>query len=314
MDVELHLRYVGTDGDDSTIALSELGESLVGFDYVFRELTRILRIEGGVEVSATESREGSVVIDILLQLSNAADTLFDSVQAFLTALELAKDPLLHAARDYFHELEVAHRTLNDWVAAHPVDAAAITAILAKAYKTLIRRARQHKRAPDLSDREVPRPIAEELHKLVRKGAFKKALTPITDNAAKKIEVSDDRSFRDPAAIDDSNLEEYLADEQQILPHLKDGAFEHLTGKVTSLRGTRGDALTFHLEHEGRTYNLDAYPPIGTTSKAFKDFYQEDVVIGAWVVRDSLYKKPRLKIDRIELLQPELGLDLGITKS
>ena len=308
MDVELHLRFTGVNEDDSTILLSELGESLVGFDYVFRELTRILQLEGGVEVSATESREGSVVIDILIQLSNAKDALFDSAQAFLTALELAKDPLVNIAREYFHDLQVAHRTINDWVATHPVDAAVLTAILAKAYKELIRKARQYKRAPDHRDREVPRQIADELHKLVRKGGFKKALTPLTDNAAEKIEVSEDRSFSDPAAIDDSNLEEYLADEEQILPHLRDGAFEQLTGKITSLRGTRGDALTFHTEHDGRGYNLDALPPAGTTSKTFKDFYQEDVAIDAWIIRDSLYKKPRLRVAKIELLQPGLALD------
>ncbi len=307
MDVKLHLRFTGAGEDDSAVSLSELGESLVGFDTVFREFTRILRLEGGVEISATESREGSVVIDILLELSSDANAVFDSAQAFLTALELAKDPLLHRAQDFFQQIGTAHRTINDWVAAHPFDTAIMSALLAKAYQKLMKKARRNKAAPDYSDKEVPRPIAEELHKLVRKGGFKKALTPITDNAAKKIEVSADRSFREAAVVDDTNLERYLADEQQMLPHLQDGAFEHLSGMVTSLRGTRGDALTFHLEHDGKTYNLDAYPPSGTTSKAYKDFYKEEVAIDAWIVRESLFKKPRLRLAKIELLQPQLDL-------
>jgi hypothetical protein len=79
----------------------------------------------------------------------------------------------------------------------------------------------------------------------------------------------------------------------------------LVGKITSLRGTRGDTMTFHLEHDGKTFNLDTAPPAGSTSKAFTAFYQEEVTIEAWIARDSLYKKPRLKLANIELVQPEL---------
>lgn len=307
MEFRLYLRFTGSDQDDSEVALSELGESLVGFDSIFQEFARILHLEGGVEVSATASRDGSLIIDTVLALSDATSLGFDSFQALLNALELARDPLFHAAQISYNTLEGAHRTLNDWVAANPIDAGVITTILAKAYQKLMEKARHNKERPDYNDREVPRQISEDLHKLVKKGAFKKPLSPIADDAVKSIEVSADPSFDTAATVNEANFQEYLSEEEQILPHLIDGAFERLVGKITSLRGTRGDAMTFHLEHNGKTFNLNTFPPEGTTSKDFTAVYQEDVVMLAWIARESLYKKPRLKLSAIELLQPELPL-------
>ena len=66
-------------------------------------------------------------------------------------------------------------------------------------------------------------------------------------------------------------------------------------------------MTFHLEHNGKVYNLNTFPETGKTSKDYTNFYQEDVVILAWIARESLYKKPRLKLSGVELMQPELPL-------
>jgi hypothetical protein len=47
---------------------------------------------------------------------------------------------------------------------------------------------------------------------------------------------------------------------------------------------------------------------GSKSKAYRQFYQETVQIEATVIRDSLYKKPKLRIQKIGLDQSELNLE------
>jgi len=308
MEFNLYLRFKGTDNDENPVGLSELGESLVGFDYVFREFARVLRIEGGVQVSATSSRRGSVIVDTLISGAQSAVHWFGTVNDFLTFLELVKGPLWEKAQKFFHEIGGIHRTLNDYVAANPVDSAIITTLMAKAFQKLLEKARKNKKAPDYSDRELPKRIAKELNKLIKKGAFKTALTALTQDAAESIEVSVTRTFDEVTIINQTNVQDYLAEQDQILPHLKDGDLEPLSGKITSLRGTRGDSMTFHLAYQGETYNLDTLPAEGKTSKSYTNLYQEDVVIKAWVMRDSLYKKPRLKIQEIERTQLELPFE------
>ncbi len=75
-----------------------------------------------------------------------------------------------------------------------------------------------------------------------------------------------------------------------------------------MKSTRGDSLPFHYQTEGKTYNLDLFPEDGTTTKAYTDFYKEHVVTKVRVIRDSMFKKPKLKIESIDLQAPYLFIE------
>ena len=305
----LFLRYVGEDEtDDSNISLAELGMSLAGFDVVFKEFARILRIDIEPEVQATANREGSFIVDIAAWWRGAGDTLpFHSVEDFLTFLRIAGDPMLKDAEAFFNDVLKEKKTLNDWVAANPLDTAVYTWLFAKASKVLMKQAGNCKNRIQAGARELPKRVQLALQKLIKKKGFKKALLPMTENKATSIELSDDPGFKDAARIDQTNLSDYLADDDMILPHLIDGHSYDLSGTVTSLKATRGDRLTLQIQYEGEDHNLDALPARGLTSKNYIEYYQEDVRVHAEVMRTSLYKKPKLRIQRIEKVQLELGL-------
>ena len=173
---------------------------------------------------------------------------------------------------------------------------------------LLKKARKNKDKPDYADPDLPKHIAEELHKLIKQHGFKKALKPIVEDKAQSIEVSTNRTFSSSATIDQNNFQDYFAEDEQILPHLENGKNHTLVGKVTSLKGTRGDSLNFQMLYSGDTFNLDTLPAEGETSKTYRQFYKETVQIEATVVRDSFYKKPKLRLHKIDLAQLVLGLE------
>ena len=305
----LFLRYKGEEEtDDSTISLAELGASLAGFDTIFKEFAKILRIDIEPEVQATANREGSFIVDIAAWWKDTGDTLpFHSVDDFLTFLRIAGDPMLKDAEAFFNVVLAEKRTLNDWVAANPMDAGFYGWLFAKVSKKLMKRAGDFKRRIDADAKDLPKRIQLVLQKLITKKGFKKALIPMTENKAASIELSDNPEFKDSARVDQANLSDYLADDDMILPHLIDGHSYDLNGTVTSLKATRGDRLTLQIHHDAEDHNLDALPARGLTSKHYTDYYQEDVQVHAEVMRTSLYKKPKLRIQRIERVQLELAL-------
>jgi len=309
MTPNLFIRFKGNlPEDDSQIALAELGESLVGFDSVLKEFARILRIQGELEIRASSPKRGSVIFQIAAQLDHASlALLFSSIGDFLDFLKVAADPTFHQAHDFFNSIENAHKTLNDWASKHPVDFAVLSALFAKAALMLFKKARKNKDTVDYSDKEIPKRVAEELHKLIGKHGFKKALKPIVEDKVESIEVSCEKAFAVSVKVDHGSLQDYLAEDEQILPHLQNGSVCKLTGTVTSLKGTRGDSLTLQIEHGGETFNLDTLPAQGATSKSYKDLYKEAVNVEAEVIRKSLYQKPKLKLQSINRVQSVLGL-------
>jgi hypothetical protein len=314
MDPNLFIRFKGTEEEsDSQVALSELGESLTGFHSVLTELNSVMGITIEPEVQATALRDGSVIVDLVLFFRDASEALpFDSVTDFVEFLKLAEEPKAGEVEGFFQSFEGAHRSINDWAAQNPIDfelfQKALGLLWVRVVLKLVEWAGFFKRGEDPKNTKLSRKKQKGLHKMVKKRSFKKALAPLREDKAKSIEVSTDRRFEHAVIIDQHNMENYLADDDTILPHLKDGVTYDLHGTITSLKATRGDRMTLQISHEADLYHLDALPAPGLTSKNYKDFYTESVNVRAEVHRTSLYKKPKLRLHGIELRQTQLKLD------
>lgn len=309
MNPNLYIRYKGIDpDDDGRIHLAELGRSLTGFDSLLRDLAHVLRLNGDLDVTISSPKRGSILVEILACVAETNSAIpFETVRDFLEFLKVANREMHEHAQDFFNSLSDAHRSLNDWAGRNPLDTMAIAALIGLALKKLIEKASKQKEAPDLNDSDLPRRIAEELHQLILKRRFKRPLSPLIQAEVEEIEVATDPTFQDAAKVDAENLSNYLVEDEAILPHLNNGHNYKLEGCVTSLKGTRGDSLTFQMESGRKTYNLDALPSPDKTSKDYKGFYKERVNVFAEVVRKSLFQKPKLKIITMSLRQPELEL-------
>ncbi|GAG20721.1 unnamed protein product, partial [marine sediment metagenome] len=255
-----------------------------------------------VEVVATSRREGSLIVDTLVNIQEVADQLpIVSTDHLLDFLRLCSEETWQTAIAFFNDISEIHDTINDYFRKYPLNLALFVGLV----PLLLRLARRQKKSPEPSDKKVPERIAKELYMLVQRNGFGQAVFPIVNETAVSIEVSTDPQFHKHFdKIDHANVENLLGRENEILPELRDGHDCQLKGEITSLKSTRGDSLTFHLEQEDKTYNLDLLPPEGKTTKSYTQFYKEHVSIKATVKRVSLYKKPKLHLGEIALVAPK----------
>ena len=79
------------------------------------------------------------------------------------------------------------------------------------------------------------------------------------------------------------------------------------GSITSLKGTRGESLTFKYDDEDGTINLDVKLRDGDYLINYRHFLMESILLNGEVFRDSFYKKPRLLLNSMELKQNKLDL-------
>lgn len=314
MKQDIYIRYVGKKEDDSVIPFTELGESLIGFDRSIRHMSKILRMECDVELQARGTSEGSLIVDALLQFASGANDMFSNLDNYLEFAKLFGREYWNQAVEYFNALETTQDTLNDYFSKRPLDLAIATACIAKLFIILRRIGKEKKLKTEeeivreLGD-DIPERIANELLILLKKKSIYKAITPLVEDVAKSIEIDTSKEFKNPVVrIDQENFQDFLTDDDQILPDYENGMTYPFDGEITSIKSTRGDSMTFHTKIGDKVYNLDLFPEEGYTTKFYLEYYQENVHLFGTVIRKSLYNKPKLRVHKIELNQSKLELN------
>ena len=293
MSENLYLRYKGiVPENDSLVDLTDLGKSLIGFDKAVTKLIKVVRLKGDISLKATACREGSLIVDIIIDTYNYIQAQpFEDFNAYLDFLKIVNEELYNNAQDVINSLDEAHKDINTFFQNHPFD----LTLLALAIPTLFGYLKKFKNKKAIAKEEdISRHMAERLHNLIQQHSFKELLDPIVNNKVSTIEISNERSFpiEKSTEINETNFQEYLGDDDQILPLLKNGDMASLDGQVVALKaGARKERLTFKYEFQGKKYDIELLPPDKTTTKPYKDFYKEDVLLEAEVIRESMYKKP-----------------------
>lgn len=311
MAANLYIKYVGPDPSrTSNIDLKILGESIQGFDQVIRELVKVLKIEGEVEVKATQISDGSILVKVLVELVSTLP--FSSPQDYLDFLQFINSALHAEVSSQWSQLMDVHENVNEWATRNPVDFAVVQASLTGALVKLVTMTRKQKNAITAEDDEgmlIPAKYPARLKKLINNRVYRKALKPFVEGEAVKIEVSAREDFQQAAQISDGNFGDYLSEEELVLPEWENGSEVDVTGKILSLQCTRGESLKFKVTGVPRKHQLlIAYPPDGKTTQDYLTFYRKDVWIKAEVVRKSLYQKPNLVIKDIGLVQRSMDGD------
>lgn len=307
MKTNFYIKYQNkSDNNSSDIVLRDFGESLIAFDSLVKEFGQMFRIQTEIEVYATAKREGSYIVDLIFQVHDSFASLpIDNVDHLLEFLKIVGDQIHENAYNFFSDIRDLRKSVNDYGVKHPVD----IAILALLIPLLFKAVKKLRRNKVFSDQELPVRIAKELYRIMSNNKFGQFLSPIVNDTAKSIELSTDKHFRkNTAKVDKNNVEEYLGEDAEVLPDLIDGNDYKLKGEITSLKSTRGDSLTFQYQYIGKSFNLDLLPPSETTTKAYTQYYKEEVEILATVERKSRYKKPKLHLAEIEIIQKQFEFD------
>lgn len=306
MEPNFFIKYRGIDPKhDSQVDLVALGESIIGFDGVIREIFKISKIKGDISVNASKTREGSLIVDVLIAIAEATNSIpFDTISDFLDFLSVTNQELHTQAQSFFNSIGEAHEDLNEFAREYPATYDLVKSAITLFIGILIGKASNQKKVPNLDD--LPKPYAMALHKMIKAKRFKKALKPFVENEVRTISVSSDKNFtpEKTSEINTENFENYLSEkEEKILPDYEDGKAYMFTGTIVGIQCSRGDSMKVRIYGFPKKYrDLVAYPPEDKSTEDFHSFYGKDknIVLEAVVQRKSMYQKPRLQIQKMSL--------------
>lgn len=302
MKPNLFIKYHGTSNpeNDSEVDLVTLGNSIIGFDEVIKEILKISKIKGNISVSATKVRQWSLIVDLALQIAFNNSIPFDNIGDFLNFLKLVDLSLWKTAHEFFSAIDGTHRLINDFASKNPFDYDLITYYIVY----MIWEARWQKKS--INTEKLPPKYAEWLNRMIKKKKFQQALKPIVENEVSSVEMSSDKNFspKKTTTIDERNFESYLSeDEEQILPHFEDWKSYRFTATIVGMQCTHGDSMKVRIHGFHKKYrDLVAFPESEKDTEDYRDFYWKDknIILEARVERKSLYQKPKLHIESISL--------------
>lgn len=296
------LKYEFDSAEGFDLAL--IGSSFVGFDKVIKELIVFAGLTDKVEVKTTRVKQGSVeVFNAILTL----DPLFiQDPRQLIEFLKIAEPTLINGLNTFL----AVKDSLNDYYADNPLDfevSLLLTAYLINSIR-LAGATKNGNKAVIAASEASPRQI-KRLRTMVKRGHFKKALTPITQGNVSKVEleaISKKKTYK--VAISDTNVGDYLPDDEQILPQFKDGDRVPLTGELQLLGSTHGDSMKIKVRDiDPENSLLDAKLAEGLDIINYRDYFKQAVYMDAEIKRKNMYKRPELVIHEMSALQEKLNL-------
>ena len=290
MNENLLIKYIEQDDHLPGYDLGLLGESFSGFNEVFKELFEISQIQGELVLRTTRISEGSIDVANLVQIV-IEHSPFKEPKDLLDFLQVVSVTLHQQAENFFNAIGNGHKTVNDYFRENQFDNSVVTGLLVLYFPKMLKWAGKQ---------------AKKLQNMVSNGRYKKALKPLTENGISSVKVMTLSKDSFEVSIDETQLENYLPEEEAILPELENGNIVNLSGQILALQSTRGEKLKFEAEGINPRYKLlTAHPPDGKNTEDFMDYYKKIVNVRAQVYRKTLYKRPEIIILEIELGQGEL---------
>lgn len=284
--------------DEVPLDLASLGESLIGFEELSKNLIlKVAQANGDIKIKAIKAHEGSIIFD--------TEIIISSVSLFLHSKHVF-DFFQVLGGETWRNFMVLHQRINGLANEYPVDYD-----FAKWLVITIAFAKYQKRAltAKYNNREMPIEPTTRLYNLTKRRKFKKVLTPFVDpdSGVESIEFSSDPNFKESVEINRENFGEYLTEDQIILSELNDGDVVQLTGSIVALQASRGDSMRFRLLGADPKYrDLTAYPAEGKGTEEYRQFYKtKNIIITAKISRASMYQKPLLYIMDIKIAQKDL---------
>lgn len=310
-DEPLVMRYL--DGNSEGFDLGLLGESFSGFSGVLSDLCELTNIKGKIHVRTTRIEHGSIEVFNLIQV--VTDTLpFARPQDLLDFLRVADQELFEQARTFFNAVGNAHDAMSAYFEEHSFEGNLLANLIGSYIIFMLGRSQGLKSRSPNKDNEIEGLTARQASKLrtmIATGRYRKAMKPLTEGNVSAIVFAGNAhtsasAIVPTATITEHNVGNYLPDESKILPELLNGQVVKLSGKVVGLQNTKGDILKIKVNDIAPQFSLlIAYPDDDKASEDYKDFYGQEVVVTAEILRRSQYKKPEIKIKAISARQTSL---------
>lgn len=292
---------------DKGIDMKLLGESLIGFDRVLKDIIDIADLTDKVEYRINRIEHASV--DIFSSLHIVSELPFDSPNDLIDFLKLAAPELVNGANNFFSFAHDAHRSVNDYFQENQFDSSIVTGLVVgfilKAFD-LGGRINNGKASKEDLNAATPKQI-KRLGKMVEDGRYRSAMLPMTEGDVESIQlISLADAARPQASVSEENVGDYLPEEEKVLPHLKNGERVTLVGQLVTLNSAHGDEMYIKAFNMDKRYStLRCMPSDDLDIEECTEFFKKYVVVEAEVYRKSLYKKPALIIHTMSAYQQTL---------
>lgn len=303
----IEYKYDPNDGFD----LKLVGESFVGFDALLKDILDTAHLKDKVEIKPIRIEHGS--IDLYNALTIIDTSPFNNVQDFLDFLKLAGPDLLHQANNFFSTANEVRKTVNDYFKEYPADVQLETLIINYIVTHMLVARKLKKNSSSITDKDGTPKQINSMRRMIFSGRYKRALMPIAEGKTTSITLRsvDDKS-KPKATFTESNIEDYLPDEAQILPEFINGEKVTLTGQLLNLQSAKGDEVKLRIDNIDRNNNLlVGFPAHGADTKDYVHLYKKRVHIEAEIYRKTLYKRPELVILEMTESQQQIEDNLGI---
>ncbi len=304
MKTKLYIKY---NSSSQGLNLELLGESFIGFQKLLKTFVGIAEIEGELSVMTTKISEGSIDVELTLEL--LSNLPFQNIQDFITFLQFVKSEAPKDVQNILNLASDGYTNVEQFMAAHPMLLMVSYEFIRHYFIKMLRISPLMKNHPvvrDPSEGDIPPKYARNLHRTINQGGYKKVLLPVIENQTESILVSEESSYENGVLINESNFEDYLAEEEEILPELTEGTEVSLLGEIKALQSTQGESLKFKAFDLPETYSLlVAYPAVGKNSEDYMPFYKQQALMTGVIKRKSLYRKPEIVITDVVLAQQSI---------
>lgn len=289
------------------IDMKLLGESLVGFDRVLKDIIEIADLTDKVEYRINRIEHGSV--EIFSSINIISNIPFDSQSSFIDFLKLAAPELVTQANTFFSTAHEAHRSVNDYFSRNQFDNNIVTGlVVAFILKAFDLAGKINSKKATAKDLEATTPKqAKKLDKMVIEGRYKRAMAPMTEGDVERIELSSLRPNQDiRTTVSEQTVGDYLPEEEKILPYLTNGERVTLAGQLVTLSSARGDEMYMKVLNIDKRYSmLRCTPGDDLSIEECAPYFKQMVSVEAEIFRSTLFKKPVLIIHEMSLFQQSL---------
>lgn len=323
--------------DSESMDLDVFGKSVIWFNYLLKEIYAISNIEGDVDIKALQPKKGSIIVQILIEISLHQQCIFNHLADLQNFLQATDINLLHFANEYFtqfwYSLEsqisfwervingetTGQIALNKFEAERWWEFWLLTAswisvshyitytLLPKFFRFIIQKTKNIKEK-SFPDEDVPREYFGKMKHLSKK--YKKPFKPLREWEVSEIAFSLDwekKRIPEQQKVTSKNFWDYLPKDQEYLPQYQNWIQYDFIGEIKNFQSSRGDFLKIQIRTDSWKSLLTAKPWEWHTTEEFIQFYKKNVKFRAEVLRESIFQIPKLKIvsSSMELEQSEL---------
>lgn len=322
---------------DDWIKIQDLSEALIWYDKFLRSSFKAFDINiDNIDIKIFDIRKGSIIVDIALQYQ--LHNLFISVNSFLDILKIVDLDLFNYIQDtlvntFWTNIEINFKEIDKAVENYCVNNPwksmlyfyLLTKVIEKIYDLIVNKKIKHSKVIDdcSDDQEIDldwvkvkwKYLKKLKNNIINKWKAKELLNPIIDDDIEVIKIWNDENI-----INTSNINLFLWEWNQILPFLLNWHRYKFVWSFTAMQSNKWETMKFksqivnvwwknestknkHWEDFLFVVNL----PYWETTEDYTSFYWESKILEltAEVIRDNEYKKPKLRLLTVDLINKPL---------